>query len=152
MSGPLGPGLDVPAGVWDPTPHGVHLGHMLLRLDFSGTHVLELGTGCGIHAILIARRGAARMTLTEIDITYSFFDGSSTIGIDYAFLQEKVAIVVDGHRATNIGNTVLDCIIAKIIRTLLGDPRAFIQIGIRHHTALNMIEPGIPLFGTITFT
>ena len=33
----------------------------------TGEHVLELGTGCGIHAILLARRGAARMTLTEID-------------------------------------------------------------------------------------
>jgi methylase of polypeptide subunit release factors len=59
--------LDVPEGVWNPTPHGVHLGHMLLRLDFSGQHVLELGTGCGLHAILLARRGAARLTLTEID-------------------------------------------------------------------------------------
>ncbi len=59
--------LDVPQGVWNPTPHGVHLGNMLLRLDFSGRHVLELGTGCGIHAILLARRGAARLTLTEID-------------------------------------------------------------------------------------
>ncbi len=59
--------LDVPKGVWNPTPHGIHLGNMLLRLDFSGEHVLELGTGCGIHAILLARRGAARMTLTEID-------------------------------------------------------------------------------------
>jgi release factor glutamine methyltransferase len=58
--------LDVPAGVWNPTPHGVHLGNMLLKLDFTGEHVLELGTGCGIHAILLARRGAARMTLTEI--------------------------------------------------------------------------------------
>ena len=59
--------LDVPQGVWNPTPHGVHLGHMLLRLDFTSKHVLELGTGCGIHAILLARRGAARLTLTEID-------------------------------------------------------------------------------------
>lgn len=59
--------LDVPRGVWNPTPHGVHLADMLLRLDFTGEHVLELGTGCGIHAILIARRGAARMTLTDID-------------------------------------------------------------------------------------
>jgi release factor glutamine methyltransferase len=59
--------LDVPAGVWNPTPHGVHLGNMLLRLDFSDEHVLELGTGCGIHAILLARRGAARLTLTEIE-------------------------------------------------------------------------------------
>jgi release factor glutamine methyltransferase len=58
--------LDVPEGVWNPTPHGVHLGNMLLQLDFTGEHVLELGTGCGIHAILLARRGAARMTLTEI--------------------------------------------------------------------------------------
>ena len=59
--------LDVPAGVWHPTPHGVHLGNMLLNLDFAGQHVLELGTGCGIHAILLARRGARRLTLTELD-------------------------------------------------------------------------------------
>ena len=59
--------LDVPEGVWNPTPPGIHLGNMLLQLDFSGEHVLELGTGCGIHAILLARRGAARMTLTDID-------------------------------------------------------------------------------------
>jgi methylase of polypeptide subunit release factors len=59
--------LDVPEGVWNPTPHGIQLGMMLLQIDFSGDNVLELGTGCGIHAILIARRGAARMTLTEID-------------------------------------------------------------------------------------
>ncbi len=59
--------LDVPEGIWNPTPHGVHLAHMLLDLDFSGENVLELGAGCGIHSILIARRGAARMTLTEID-------------------------------------------------------------------------------------
>jgi len=59
--------LDVPAGVWNPTPHGVHLGNMLLRLDFQGSHVLELGTGCGLHAILLARRGAAQLTLTEIE-------------------------------------------------------------------------------------
>ncbi len=59
--------LDVPEGVWNPTPHGIHLGEMLLRIDFTGKHVLELGTGCGIHAILLAHQGAARMTLTEID-------------------------------------------------------------------------------------
>ncbi len=59
--------LDVPEGVWNPTPHGVHLGNMLLELDFTGEHVLELGTGCGIHAILLARKGAAKLTLTEIE-------------------------------------------------------------------------------------
>lgn len=59
--------LDCPEGVWNPTPHGVHLANMLLELDLVGEDVLELGTGCGIHAILLARRGAARMTLTEID-------------------------------------------------------------------------------------
>ncbi|MHC4947458.1 MAG: methyltransferase [Planctomycetota bacterium] len=59
--------LDVPEGVWNPTRHGVHLGNMLLRLDFTGERVLELGTGCGIHAILLARRGAARLTMTEIE-------------------------------------------------------------------------------------
>ncbi len=59
--------LDVPEGVWNPTPHGVHLGNMLLELDFTGESILELGTGCGIHAILMARRGADRMMLTEIE-------------------------------------------------------------------------------------
>ena len=59
--------LDVPAGVWNPTPHGVHLGNMLTTMDFTGDHVLELGTGCAVHALLIAWRGAAKMTLTEID-------------------------------------------------------------------------------------
>lgn len=59
--------LDVPAGVWNPTPHGIHIGNVLTTLDFTGQHVLELGTGCGIHAILIAKQGAAKMTLTEIE-------------------------------------------------------------------------------------
>ena len=65
--GPYELTLDVPAGVWNPTPHGVHLGHMLAEIDFSGRHVLELGTGCGIHAIVLARQGAKAMTLTEIE-------------------------------------------------------------------------------------
>lgn len=59
--------LDVPAGVWNPTPHGAHLGEMLAGCDFSGEHVLELGTGCGLHAIVIAQQGARALTLTEID-------------------------------------------------------------------------------------
>lgn len=59
--------LDVPQGVWNPTPHGVELGNRLLQLDFTGEHVLELGTGCGIHAILLAYQGATRLTLTEIE-------------------------------------------------------------------------------------
>lgn len=59
--------LDVPEGVWNPTPHGVHLGNMLMDMEFSGEHVLELGTGCGIHAILLARRNAKRLTMTEIE-------------------------------------------------------------------------------------
>ncbi len=59
--------LDVPAGVWNPTPHGVHLGNVLAELDLDGETVLELGTGCGLHAIAIARSGAESMVLTEID-------------------------------------------------------------------------------------
>ncbi len=59
--------LDVPEGVWNPTPHGVHLGNILTQLDFDQEHVLELGTGCGLHALLIAWRGAAKLTLTEIE-------------------------------------------------------------------------------------
>jgi methylase of polypeptide subunit release factors len=40
---------------------------MLLELDLTGRHVLELGTGCGIHAILLAHQGAAELTMTEIE-------------------------------------------------------------------------------------
>lgn len=65
--GDLALSLDVPAGIWNPTPHGVHLGNVLATLDFSGESVLELGTGCGLHAIVLARRGADRLLLTEID-------------------------------------------------------------------------------------
>ena len=60
--------LDAPEGVWNPTPHAIHLGEMLLKLVFEKEHVLELGTGCGIHAILLAHLGAERLTLTEIDV------------------------------------------------------------------------------------
>ena len=59
--------LDVPEGVWNPTPHGVHLGNAICEMDFEGEKVLELGTGCGLHAILLARRGAAVLTVTEIE-------------------------------------------------------------------------------------
>jgi len=58
--------LDVPEGVWNPTPHGLHLGNTLMEMDFTGQTVLEIGTGCGIHAILLARRGAGKLILTEI--------------------------------------------------------------------------------------
>jgi len=58
--------LDVPSGVWNPTPHGMQLGHVLAGMDFTGEQVLELGTGCGIHAVVMAERGAAVLTLTEI--------------------------------------------------------------------------------------
>ncbi len=59
--------IDVPEGVWNPTPHGIHLGHVLSKMDFGGQEILELGTGCGIHAVLLARRGASKMVLTEIN-------------------------------------------------------------------------------------
>ena len=59
--------LDVPEGVWNPTPHGIHLANMLLKIDFTNKNVLELGTGCGIHAILIAHQGASQLSMTEID-------------------------------------------------------------------------------------
>ncbi|MEE8141970.1 MAG: methyltransferase [Planctomycetota bacterium] len=59
--------LDVPEGIWNPTPHGIHLGNMLTTMDFKAKHVLELGTGCGLHAVVIAGQGAKRLTLTEYD-------------------------------------------------------------------------------------
>ena len=59
--------LDVPEGVWNPTPNGIHLGNILSAMDFTNEDILELGTGCGIHAIILAKRGAKSLTLTEID-------------------------------------------------------------------------------------
>ena len=47
--------LDVP-WVWNPTPHGMHLGNMIDHLSFEGTDVLELGSGCGNHTILMANK------------------------------------------------------------------------------------------------
>lgn len=59
--------LDIPDGVWKPTPHGIHLGNMLMKLSFAGQHVLEIGTGSGVHAILIAMREARALTLSDRD-------------------------------------------------------------------------------------
>jgi methylase of polypeptide subunit release factors len=59
--------LEVPEGVWNPTPHGIHLGETLATMDFSGEDVLELGTGCGLHAVVLARQGARSLSLTEIE-------------------------------------------------------------------------------------
>ena len=36
--------IDVPEGVGNPTAHGVHLGNMLLELDFTGEHVMDRTT------------------------------------------------------------------------------------------------------------
>ncbi len=59
--------LDVPEGVWNPTPHGILLGEVLEKMDFSGESIIELGTGCGVHAVVLALRGARELLLTEID-------------------------------------------------------------------------------------
>ena len=61
--------LYVPEGVWNPTPHGIHPGNLLVQLGIAGRHVLEPGTGCGIHAILLARRlrRAGRRALRAFD-------------------------------------------------------------------------------------
>ncbi|MGE4619270.1 MAG: methyltransferase [Planctomycetota bacterium] len=59
--------LDVPEGVWNPTPNGILLGETLEAMDFTGESILELGTGCGVHAVVLGLRGAREMLLTEID-------------------------------------------------------------------------------------
>lgn len=100
--------LDVPDGVWNPTPHGVHLGNMLMEMDFSGDHVLELGTGCGIHAILLAHRNAERLTLTEIE--RSILDNAehnlrkNTIDLPVDFVVADWTHVPDGPFDTLISN------------------------------------------------
>ena len=59
--------LEVPEGVWNPTPHGIHLGNIILTLDLSGKEVLELGSGSGNHTILIAQQKPKALTVTEIN-------------------------------------------------------------------------------------
>ncbi len=59
--------LDVPEGVWNPTPHGMHLGNMILDLEFKDADVLELGSGCGNHTILIAQKKPKKLTVTELN-------------------------------------------------------------------------------------
>lgn len=59
--------LEVPEGVWNPTPHGMHLGNMILNLDFKDKEVLELGSGSGNHTILIAQQKPKALTVTEIN-------------------------------------------------------------------------------------
>ncbi len=106
--------LDVPEGVWNPTPHGVHLGHMLLELDFTGRHVLELGTGCGIHAILLARRGAAKLTLTEIDaaIVDNARHNLAANGVDTP-VELVVADWTAVPGASHEGKAPWDCVVAN---------------------------------------
>ena len=58
--------LDVPSGVWNPTPHGTHLANMIMELNFEGDDVLELGSGCGNHTILLAHKNPKSLTITEI--------------------------------------------------------------------------------------
>ena len=100
--------LDVPAGVWNPTPHGRLLGEALLELSFEGKHVLELGTGCGIHAILLARRGAKRLTLTEI--------GTEILeNARHNLLKHNVTLPVDYHVAdwTNLAGEGYDVLVTN---------------------------------------
>jgi len=61
--------LSIPNGVWSPTPHGMHLGNMILDLDFEDAEVLELGSGSGNHSILIAQKKPKKLTVTEINQT-----------------------------------------------------------------------------------
>ena len=59
--------LDVPEGVWNPTPHGMHLGNIILTLNLNGKDVLELGSGSGNHTILISQQKPKKLTVTEIN-------------------------------------------------------------------------------------
>ena len=43
------------------------MGNMILNLDFKGDDVLELGSGCGNHTILIAQKKPKKLTVTEIN-------------------------------------------------------------------------------------
>tara|TARA_B110001454_G_scaffold183746_1_gene179060 strand:- start:4100 stop:4786 length:687 start_codon:yes stop_codon:yes gene_type:complete len=61
--------LSVPNGVWNPTPHGMHLGNMILNINFENAEVLELGSGSGNHSILIALKKPKKLTVTDINQT-----------------------------------------------------------------------------------
>lgn len=129
--------LDVPAGVWNPTPHGVHLGNMLLELDFTGEHVLELGTGCGIHAILLARRGAAALTLTEIE-------ASILENAQHNLRKHGVTVTIDTQVAdwVHVAGAPFDCLVTNPPFAKSGKRyrRYFIDALIRE--AHKLVKPG----------
>jgi release factor glutamine methyltransferase len=61
----LGLSLDVPAGVFAPTPMSDLLGRAVLQSAAPGQRVLDMGTGSGVNAILAATQGAE---VTAVDI------------------------------------------------------------------------------------
>ena len=54
----LGLGLHVPAGVFPPAPMSRLLGRAVMDEVDDGDRVLDMGTGCGVNAILAAQQGA----------------------------------------------------------------------------------------------
>ncbi|QEP41973.1 hypothetical protein D5085_01750 [Ectothiorhodospiraceae bacterium BW-2] len=64
--------IGLEGGVWEPTPHGLALAEGMVAAREAICHqtVLELGAGCGIHAILAAKIGAAAVDITEINQSY----------------------------------------------------------------------------------
>lgn len=53
---------------WEPTPHGIALATGMTKVPhvFCGKSLIEIGTGCGIHAILSLKLGARYMDVTDI--------------------------------------------------------------------------------------
>ncbi len=61
----LGRSLDVPAGVFPPAPVSALLGRAVLAETRETDRVLDMGTGCGVNAILAAERSS---DVTGVDV------------------------------------------------------------------------------------
>jgi len=95
--------LDCPEGVWNPTPHGVHLGHMLLELDFTGEWTenasVTIKMGLGSLELRLPRGLGVRLEkstfLAALDSQGMVKRGDAYYSLDYEEADVRLTIDID---------------------------------------------------------